>query len=170
MIFEIESTSWPEVFDIVLAAGDQFEDWGARRGGAERVGGRAGGYVEETLDLRLEAIEKRLDHFGLIAIGKLADGERFSAGAAAQHDVAGGARIAGPCRFASRRDQPSAAVEVEHVDGSGEEFARFSAADFEQAHVSGRESKPKRLPHHAVEESIDGAFLLKGLGHVGEHT
>src|SRR5208337_5472797 len=152
-----------------LSACYQLEDRRARRGGAKRVGGRAGGHVEETLNLGGEAIEEGLDDFGLVGVGKLADYQRFSTGAAPQDDVAGRARIAGPCSLAARSNQPSPAVKVEHVDGSGEGLAGLATADLEQAHVSGRESKPKRLPHHAVEESIEGTLLLKSLGHDGEH-
>src|SRR5271165_1021254 len=127
-----------------LSACYQLEDWRARRGGAKRVGGRAGGHVEETLDLRRELIEEGLDDFGLVGVGKLADHEGFRRGAAAQDDVPGGARIASPCGLAAGGDQVSAAADVDQVDGSGEGLAGFSAADFEQAHVAGRESELER--------------------------
>ncbi len=148
-----------------LSACYQLEDRRARRGGAKRVGGRAGGHLEETLDLRGELIEEGLDHFGLVGVGNLADHQGFGAGAAAQDDVARRARIASPCGLAAGGYQLSAAVEVEHVDGSGEGLAGFSAADFEQAHVAGRESELERAAHQAVEEAVEGAFFLKSLGH-----
>ena len=148
-----------------LSARYQLEDRSTRRGGAKRVGGRAGGHVEETLDLRGEAIDEGLDDFGFVGVGNLADHQGFRGGAAAQDDVACRARIASPCGLAAGGDQPSAALEVEHVDGSGEGLAGFSAADFEQAHVAGRKSEFERAAHQAVEEAVEGAFFLKRLGH-----
>jgi len=50
-------------------------------------------------------------------------------------------------------------------DRGGEEFARLSAADFEESHVSGGETEFEELAHEAVEESIEGGLLLKILGH-----
>ena len=42
--------------------------------------GEPAGHLEETLNLGLEAIEERLDDFGLVGVGKLANDQRFSAG------------------------------------------------------------------------------------------
>src|ERR1035437_7088468 len=114
---------------------DQLKDGSARRDGAKRGGGRAGGHVEETLNLGGEAIEERFDNLGLVGFGRLANRQRRGTGAASQHDATGRARIAGPCSLAASSNQPSPTLEFEQVDGGGEGHPRFSAADLEQAHV-----------------------------------
>src|ERR1700735_937266 len=106
-----------------LSARYQLKDRSARRGGAKRVGWRAGRHLEETLDLRGELIEEGLDDLGLVGVSQLADHEGLRSGAAAQDDVAGRARIASPCGLAAGGDQISAAADVDQVDGSGEGFA-----------------------------------------------
>ena len=127
--------------------------------------GEPAGTSKKRWTCEAKLIDEGLDDFGLVGVGNLADHQGFRRGAAAQDDVAGRARIASPCGLAAGGNQPSAAVEVEHVDGSGEGLAGFSAADFEQAHVAGRESELERAAHQAVEEAVEGAFFLKSLGH-----
>src|ERR1700687_2243203 len=145
--------------------GDEFEYGSARADCAERVGRRPGLNVEAALDLGSEAVEERLDDFGLVGVGEFADSQRLGSRAAAQCNAAGRARIAGPCCLAACGDQYQASVEFEQVDRSGEEFARFSAADFEQSHVAGGDSESEEPAHEAVEEAIEWAFRLKIVGH-----
>src|SRR6266850_6211885 len=125
--------------------GDEFEHRSARCDYAKCVGRRSGFDLEEALDLGSEAVEERLDDLGLVGVGELADSERLRSRAAAQCDATCCARIAGPCGLAARGDEYQASVEFEQVDRGGEDFAGFSAADFEEPHVSGSETDPKEL-------------------------
>src|ERR1700722_7901579 len=75
-----------------LRASYQLEDRRARCGSAKRVGRRSGGDVEETLNLRLEAIEEGLDHFGLVGVGEFTHHQGFGTRASSQHDVTTSAR------------------------------------------------------------------------------
>src|SRR5712692_10357277 len=95
--------------------GDELEDGGARGDRSKRVGRRSGGHVEEALDLGSEAVQERLDDFGLVSVGKFANLERFRTSAPAESDAACRARVAGPRRLAACRDQDSAALEFEQV-------------------------------------------------------
>ena len=75
----------------------------------------------------------------------------------AQCDFSGGFGVAHPLGSSARSHQETLAVQLQQIDGSGEQLAGLASADFEQVVVSEPQTEPDQETERAVEY-----FLYRG--------
>src|SRR6059036_34968 len=139
---------------VLIVEWKQLEDGIARRDRRERLGRRAGRHGEVALSGRPETIQVSAQDGRLADVGDGAQPESPDVPPALERHLAGRFAVPHPLGPSTRRDEKARALELDHVDGGGEQTARLPPAHLQDIVIARAEAQSYQRAEGAVERSL----------------